>query len=166
MKQQRYKAKSPGRVAAMIKLNQAGLGGMGGRRPTHGRNALAELLKRGMDPDSEIAVVERDLTGAYLSDLGGEATASAMDKGLVKRLVALDLDFYLLKTMRERGAKFSRVQLFALLQAQSRNAVCYGQTVKALGGPGRRPAQINGEIIIKRYADAPGEKIDPPAKAF
>ena len=32
--------KSSGRVAAMTRLNEEGLGGMGGRRPTHGRKAL------------------------------------------------------------------------------------------------------------------------------
>jgi hypothetical protein len=174
----RYKAKSPGRIAAMTKLNQAGLGGMGGRRPTHGRKALEELLRKGAEEGSPIAVMEREIMAGYMADLGGEAQASAMDTGLVKRLVGLDLDWMLLRSWCDGAVKLSRQKLLQLSQARARNSLTFAQLVKALGGPGRRPAQLNGDIVIRRFAEggpvsanggattAPIDRNDPPGGAF
>ena len=85
--------KSPGRVEAMRRVNERGLGGMGGRRPKHGRTALAELIKRGLEAGGDaLSSLHGDLVAGYLTDLGGAENVSAMDRGLVKRLVAVDLD--------------------------------------------------------------------------
>src|SRR5262245_49227006 len=54
--------KSPGRVRAGKLLHERGLASMGGRRPTHGRAALVELLKRGLEGGGdEIAALHRSL---------------------------------------------------------------------------------------------------------
>ncbi len=72
----RYRFKSAGRVAAGKRLHERGIAGMGGRRPTHGRRALVELLKRGLEEGTPIAAFQRELTDCYISDLGGEANVS------------------------------------------------------------------------------------------
>lgn len=152
----RYSFVSPGRQAAAKALHARGLAGMGGRRPKHGRRALVELLRRGMEEGTEIATLQRELTDAYLADLGGEQNVSNMDKGLVKRMVVADLDLALLLAQRDGATKLSREQLIGLSQALSRNTANYTQLVKTLGGPGRRQVETDREVIVRRYQADPG----------
>ncbi len=151
----RYSVVSPGRVAAGKRLHELGLAGIGGRRPTHGRRALVELLKRGLEEGSPIAVLQREAEDAYLSDLGGLEQASAMDRGLVRRLAVLDLDLALLLAQRDGAARLTREQSSRLSQDLSRNSAAYTALVKTLGGPGRRQKPADREIVIKRFADPP-----------
>ena len=159
---------SPGRQAAGKRLHELNLAGLGGHRPKHGRRALAELLKRGLEEGTPIHAIERELSGQYLADLGGEANISAMDRGLVKRLVASDLDLALLAAHRDRAAKFTREQTIHLSSAMARNSAAYAQLVKTLGGPARRAAERDGEILVRRYAADSSERspnTEQPASA-
>lgn len=150
------KTKNPVFVENMRKLNAAGKRGIGGRRPTHGRHALAELLKRGLENEhggDPLAQLHKEMVQEYVGDLGGPDNVSAMDLGIVKRLVACDLDMGLLLAMRDAAKKISRLKMFALSAAVNKNAATYCQLVKTLGGPGRRAADTPGEIIVRRFAE-------------
>lgn len=149
----RYSSVSPGRVAAGKRLHELGLAGLGGRRPTHGRRALAELLKRGLEEGSPIAALQREAEGAYLGDLGGAEQASSMDKGLVRRLAVLDLDLALLLAQRDGAARLSKEQASRLSQDLARNSSSYAGLVKVLGGPSRRPRPTDGQIVVRRWSE-------------
>src|ERR1700674_316897 len=100
-----------------------GWGPWGGRGPKHGRTALAELIKRGLEAGGDaLSGLHGELVAGYLADLGGAENVSAMDRGLVKRLVAADLDLALLLAMRDGAAKLSRDKLLALSGAIGRNS--------------------------------------------
>ena len=148
------KPKDPKRVEAMRKLNREGRAGPGGRRPVHGRHALAELVRRGLEdgPDA-LSVLHREMVNDYLADLGGPEKVSAMDLGLVKRLVAADLDMALLLAMRDGVKKMSREKLLTLSVAINKNSMTYSQLVKTLGGPHRRPSETKGEIVVRRFSE-------------
>ncbi len=152
--ERRYSVKSPGRVAFMQRLNQEGRGGIGGRRPTHGRRALAELLRRGLEEGSPIAILQREAEDAYLSDLGGAGQASAMDRGLVRRLAVLDLDLALLLAQRDGALRLTREQSSRLSQDLSRNSAAYTALVKTLGGPGRRTKPTDGKIYVRSSTES------------
>ncbi len=154
----RYSVVSPGRVAAGKRLHELGLAGIGGRRPTHGRRALVELLKRGLEEGSPVATLQREAEDAYLSDLGGPEQASNMDKGLVRRLAVLDLDLALLLAQRDGAARLTREQSSRLSQDLSRNSAAYTALVKTLGGPGRRAKPADTQIVIRRYAEPEPQK--------
>lgn len=147
------KGKSPGRVAAMERINASGLRGPGGRRPIHGRHALLELLRRGIGTDDGLGQMYRDFEGGYTADLGGPDNLSGMDRGLVKRMAGLDMDWLLLQAMRDTVAKRSLEKRLALTQAMNRNAQTYSALVKAVGGPGRRAAEVAGTITVRRFAE-------------
>ena len=148
----RYSFKSPGRVAAGKRVQALGLA-MGGRRPTHGRRALAELLKRGLEEGSPIAALQREAEDAYLVDLGGAEQASSMDKGLVRRLAILDLDLALLLAQRDGAARLSKEQASRLSQDLARNSSAYTALVKTLGGPGRRARDMDKTVVVRRWTD-------------
>ena len=147
--------KSPGRVAACKRLHTLGLASMGGRRPTTGRKALAELVKRGEQVgfDDAIAQMHREHTEAYIADCGGPGNVSNMDLGLIRRQVVLDIDLSLLLSMRDKAGTMSREKLLALSNALKGNMAAYAQLVKTLGGPGRRPVQTSGEIVVRRFQE-------------
>jgi len=151
----RYSVKSPGRVAFMKRLNEEGLGGMGGRRPTHGIRALTERLKRGLDPDTPLAAFHAELREKYLADLGGEGNLSNMEAGICDRLADLDLMRGLLNAQRETAKRMTAANLLNHVQGVTRNVLAYVQAVKAIG-PGRRPKDSDKTIIVKRYAADPG----------
>lgn len=147
----RYSVKSPGRVAFMKRLNEEGLGGMGGRRPTHGRRALAELIRRGEQLDGPIGELTRQLETAYAVDYGGDL--STAEKALVKRLVVLDVDLALSIAERDKAKRFTKQDAIAHTQAVSRNCAAYAALVKVLGGPGRREKPTGNTLVVRRYAD-------------
>ncbi len=151
----RYSYKSPGRVEFMRRLNAEGRGGVGGRRPTHGRRALVELLKRGLDDGSPVVAMQREAEAAYLQDLGGRENATSMDQGLVRRMAILDLDLALLLAQRDGSARLSRNDASQLRQDIARNTAAYSACVKTLGGPGRRTKPADREVIIRRAWDPP-----------
>jgi|OpeIllAssembly_1097287.scaffolds.fasta_scaffold1420275_1 hypothetical protein len=145
----RYSFKSAGRVAAGKRLHELGLAGMGGRRPTHGRRMLAELVKRGEELDGPIGDLTRNLEAAYSVDYGGDL--STAEKALVKRLTVLDVDLALLIAERDKAARFTRADAVNHAQAVSRNCAAFSQLVKVMGGPGRRPREADKQIIVRRW---------------
>jgi hypothetical protein len=154
-KSARYKnqvGKSPWRVAAGRRLHAEGLAGMGGRKPTHGRRALAELVRRGEELDGPIGELTRTLEAAYTVDYGGDL--STAEKALVKRLVMLDVDLALLIAERDKAARFTRADAVNHAQAVTRNCSAFSALVKVMGGPGRRAKETDREFVIKRW-DAP-----------
>ena len=146
----RYSFKSAGRVAAGKRLHELGLAGIGGRRPTHGRRALAELVRRGEELDGPIGELTRNLEAAYAADYGGDL--STAEKALVKRLVMLDVDLALLIAERDKAARFTRADAMNHAQAVSRNCAAFSALVKVMGGPGRRARETDKQIVIKRWA--------------
>jgi hypothetical protein len=155
-KSRRYKnqvGKSPGRVAAGKRLHELGVAGMGGRRPTHGRRMLAELVKRGEELDGPIGELTRTLETAYATDYGGDL--STAERALVKRLVMLDVDLALLIAERDKAVRFTKADALNHAQAVSRNCTAFSQLVKVLGGPARRAREADREIIVRRYQEAP-----------
>ncbi len=154
----RYSTVGPGRVAAGKRLHELGLAGMGGRKPTHGRRALAELVRRGEQLDGPIGELTRELETAYSVDYGGREDLSTAEKALIKRLVVLDVDLYLAIAERDRAVRFSKAQAIAHAQAISRNCAAFSQLVKVLGGPGRRQKPADRTIILRdprKVAEAP-----------
>ncbi len=145
--------KSPGRVAWGKQLQALGMGAMGGRLPKHGRRMLAELLRRGLDDGSPVAVLRREASDAYLGDLGGESNATTMDKGVVRRLVGLDLDWALLDAQLDGAVRLSQAQATKLRDERARNAAAYASLVKVLGGPGRRAKLTDNTYVVHRYAN-------------
>jgi hypothetical protein len=141
----------------MRRLNAEGRGGIGGRRPTHGRRALAELVRRGEDLDGPIGELTRNLEAAYAVDYGGDL--STAEKALVKRLTVLDVDLALSIAERDKAARFTKKDAIEHTQAVSRNCAAYAALVKVLGGPGRRAKPADREIVIKRWSAA-----EPDAK--
>ncbi len=155
-KSRRYKnqvGKSPGRVAAGKRLHDLGLAGLGGRKPTHGRRALAELVRRGEELDGPIGDLTRTLESAYATDYGGDL--STAEKALVKRLVVLDVDLALLIAERDKAARFTKADAMNHAQAVSRNCAAFSALVKVMGGPGRRQKAADREIIVRRWDDRP-----------
>ncbi len=114
-----------------------------------------ELLRRGLEEGSPIATLQREAEDGYLSDLGGAERASAMDKGLVRRLAVLDLDLALLLAQRDGAVRLTREQASRLSQDLSRNSAAYTTLVKTLGGPARRAKPADQTIFVKKFADAP-----------
>jgi hypothetical protein len=157
VKSGRYKnqvGKSPGRVAAGKRLHAEGLAGMGGRKPTHGRRMLAELVKRGEQLDGPIGDLTRSLEAAHTADYGGDLATA--EKGIVKRLTVLDVDLALLIAERDKALRFTRADAVNHSQAVSRNCAAYTALVKAMGGPGRRAKDANEPLTIRReYGPAP-----------
>jgi hypothetical protein len=147
--------KSPGRVAAGKRLHELGIAGMGGRRPTHGVRALAERLKRGLDPNTPLAALHAELRGKYLTDLGGEENISNMEAGICTRLADLDLVRGLLNAQRETAKRMTAANLMNHVQGVTRNCLAYVQAVKAIG-PGRRQVDADKTIIVRRFAADPG----------
>jgi hypothetical protein len=156
----RYSVKSPGRVAFMKRLNEEGLGGMGGRRPTHGVRALAERLKRGLNPDTPLAAFHAELRGKYLADLGGEGNLSNMEAGICDRLADLDLMRGLLNAQRETAKRMTAAALLNHVQGVTRNVLAYVQAVKAIG-PGRRQVEADRTVVVRRYAADPAASAPP-----
>lgn len=144
--------KSPGRVAAGKRLHETGLAGMGGRKPTHGRRMLAELVRRGEELDGPIGELTRNLEAAYTVDYGGDL--STAEAALVKRLVVLDVDLALLIAERDKAARFTKADAMNHAQAVTRNCGAFSQLVKVLGGPGRRAKEVDRQIIVRRYTSA------------
>ncbi len=136
----------------MKRLQEEGKAGMGGRRPTHGIKALAERLKRGLDPDTPLAVLHNEIKGAYVADLGGDENISAMEAGICDRLADLDLMRGLLNAQRETTRRMTAKKLLDHIQAVTRNALGYVQLAKAVG-PGRREKPTDNTVLVKRYAD-------------
>ncbi len=158
----RYSHKSPGRVAYMTRLNQEGKGGMGGRRPTHGRRMLAELVKRGEQLDGPIGELTQRLESAYAADYGDDL--STAEKSLVKRLVMLDVDLALLIAARDKAARFTKADAVNHAQAVSRNCAAFSALVKVMGGPGRRQKPADREIVVRRWSEpAPPSKRESKA---
>jgi len=153
-KSQRYHnqvGKSPGRVAAGKRLHELGIAGMGGRKPTHGRRALAELVRRGESLDGPIGELSRSLEGAYAVDYGGDL--STAEKAIVKRLVVLDVDLALSIAERDKARRFTRQDAIAHTQAISRNCAAFAALVKVIGGPGRRQKSTDKTVVVRRYVD-------------
>jgi hypothetical protein len=154
VKSERYKnqvGKSPGRVAAGKRLHEAGLAGMGGRKPTHGRRALAELVRRGVELDGPIGELTRHLEEAHTADYGGDLATA--EKGIVKRLTVLDVDLALLIAERDKALRFTRADAVNHSQAVSRNCAAYTALVKAMGGPGRRQKDAGpAQVILKDFS--------------
>ncbi len=150
--------KSPGRVASGKRLHELNQAGMGGRKPTHGRRMLAELVKRGEELDGPIGELTRRLEAAYSVDYGGDL--STAEAALVKRLVVLDVDLALLIAERDKAVRFTKAQAMNHAQAVSRNCAAFSQLVKVLGGPGRRTKEAEREIIVRRYATEPSAEPD------
>lgn len=139
----RYRVKSPGRVAAARRLNELGLRGIGGRRPSHGLIALEQRLKRGLDPTTHLGRLHAARRAGYVADLGGEEACSEMEKGIADRLADLDLVRGLLNAQREGTRRIASAKaLHAHALAVTRNALAYVQAVR-LVGPGRRPRELN-----------------------
>lgn len=150
----RYSHKSAGRAAFMTKLNQEGRAGMGGRKVTHGVRALAERLKRGLDPETPLAVLHAEIRGRYVADIGGEEQCSAMELGVCDRLADLDLLRGLLNCQRDASKRMSLAQLEAFAAAVSKNAGAYLQAVKTIG-PGRRSKDTGPEQIVLKDFSVP-----------
>ncbi len=149
----RYSFKSAGRVAAGKRLHELGLAGMGGRKPTHGRRALAELVRRGETLDGPIGELTQSLEAAYSADYGGDLTTA--EKALVKRLVVLDVDLALLIAERDKAARFTKADAVNHAQAVSRNCAAFSALVKVMGGPGRRAREADKQIIVRRWTQEP-----------
>ncbi len=152
----RYSFKSEGRAAFMRKLHEEGRAGMGGRRPTHGVRALAERLKRGLDPETPLAVLHAEIKARYVADLAGEENCSAMELGVADRLADLDLIRGLLNAQRDAGKRMSLTQLEAFAAAVSRNAAAYLQAVKTVG-PARREKPTDRAVVVRRWAPEPSQ---------
>ncbi len=162
-KSTRYKnqvGKSPGRVAAGKRLHELGIAGMGGRRPTHGRRALVELLKRGLEEGSPIAMLRREQTDAYVADEGGPENVSTKHKGIIRRMVGLDLEYALLDAQLDKADTLSRKVLLELFAARDRNTAAYNGCVKTIGGPDRRQKDAAEPLVIKRYMEVEGQPPD------
>jgi hypothetical protein len=137
----------------MRRLNAEGRGGIGGRRPTHGRRALAELVRRGEELDGPIGELTRNLEAAYAADYGGDL--STAEKAIVKRLVVLDVDLALSIAERDKAARFTKKDAIEHTQAVGRNCAAYAALIKVLGGPGRRAKDAGPERIIHKDFSAP-----------
>jgi hypothetical protein len=157
--ERRYSFKSAGRAAFMKRLNEEGRGGTGGRRPTHGRRALAELVRRGEELDGPIGELTRDLETAYAADYGGDL--STAEKGLVRRLVMLDVDLALLIAERDKAARFSKADAMNHAAAVSRNCAAFSGLLKVMGGPGRRQREADRAIVIRRAYEPTPTPADP-----
>ena len=154
-KSTRYKnqvGKSPGRVAAGKRLHELNLAGIGGRRPTHGRRMLVELLKRGLDEGSPVAALRREATDAYIADEGGPENVSTKAKGVIRRMVGLDLDLALLDAQLDKAGTLPRKTLLELFAAKDRNTAAYNGCVKAMGGIGRGAKDADKQIIVRRWS--------------
>jgi hypothetical protein len=136
----------------MKRLNQEGRAGMGGRKPTHGRRALAELVRRGEELDGPIGELTRQLEAPYSVDYGGDL--STAEKALVRRLVMLDVDLALLIAERDKAARFTRADAVNHAQAVSRNCAAFSALVKVMGGPGRRAREADRQFIVRRYQES------------
>ncbi len=138
----------------MRRLHAEGRTGPGGRKLGHGEYALAERLKRGLDPDTPLAVLHGEQRAKYIADLGGEEHLSNMEAGICDRLADLDLVRGLLTAQRQTGKRMTAVQLVNHVQAVTRHVLAYVTAVKAVG-PGRRQKDTDREIIIRRFASEP-----------
>ncbi len=157
----RYSFKSEGRREHMLRLHAAGIAF--GPRPKHGIRALEDRLKRGLDPESPLAVLHAEQRAKYIADLGGEANLSNMEAGICDRLADLDLVRGLLTAQRQTGKRMTAVQLVNHVQAVTRHVLAYVTAVKAVG-PGRRVKDTDREIIIRRYASEPSPQPEGEAQ--
>jgi hypothetical protein len=115
---------------------------------------LLEWPRRGWDSGGEeLGAFIRERESAFLADLGGEANVSAMDRALVRRLCGIEMDWLLLTAKFDRAAKLPLDRLVTLTKARSQNATVLSQLVKTLGGPGRRPSETKGEIVVRRFQE-------------
>jgi hypothetical protein len=149
----RYSFVSPGRQAAGRRLQEQGLAGIGGRRPTHGQRALAELFRRGLDEGSPIAQLRREATDAYVTDEGGEESVATKKKNIIRRMVRLDLNLALLDAQLDKASSLPWKKQLELFAAIDRNAATYNACVKTLGGPEKRQKDVDNQIVVRRWAD-------------
>jgi hypothetical protein len=99
----RKRKKSPGRVLAMQRLNEAGLRGNGGRRPVHGIRALEALLARGERPEGMIG----HLLAAHEQEaLEDRENPTSRARGVARRSAEYELYIGLVKArlITESGA--------------------------------------------------------------
>ncbi len=151
----RYSHKSEGRAEFMRRLNAEGRGGIGGRRPTHGQRALAELFRRGMDEGSPTAQLRREATDAYITDEGGADNVGAKKKNIIRRMVRLDLNLALLDAQLDKATSLPWKKQLELYAAIDRNAATYKACVKTLGGPEKRQKDTDRTVIIRRWSAEP-----------
>ena len=145
--------KSPGRSEHMRKVNAAGLRGPGGAKPRHGLRALEELLKQGLQEDTEaggITAFHDDRRLGYLKAFGDESTHTEIEQGVANRLADLDLARLLL--VNQRGTRMSGLALVNHIIALHRNATAYIMTVRALRGSPVQgeatPSPASGRIVV------------------
>ncbi len=148
----RYSFKSEGRRQHMLRLLAERK--VTGQTLKHGIRGLEDRIRRGLDPDTPLAVLHAERRAAYIQDLGGEATVSAMEAGIADRLADLDLVRGLLNTQRAGAKKMSLKALHDHVQAVTRNVVAYVQAAKAIG-PGRREKPTDKTVLVRRYAVEP-----------
>ncbi len=148
----RYSFKSEGRREHMLRLHTAGIAF--GPRPKHGVRALADRLRRGLDPETPLALLHSEFRDQYVADLGGKEACSAMELGVCERLADLDLIRGMLNAQRDASRRLSLKRLEVFAATVSRNAAAYIQAVKTIG-PGRRQRPADQTIIVKKFAEAP-----------
>jgi len=148
------KQKAAGRVANMKRINMEGLAGSGGRPVEHGEYALAARYKAGLSPEGPLYPILRQHRDNFLSDLGGEANASAKEIQACEWLGFLTVLYGLQVAQLSQAKRLSRRELADLTQAVTRTAGTFGQIAKQLGFQ-RRQVEAGGPIIIRRSVSNP-----------
>ncbi len=158
------KAKAPRRVENMRRINREGLAGPGGRRVTTGDYALAARWKAGVSPESPLYPIIRGNRDKFLADLGGEGNASAKEAQLCEFLGFQQLRYGDLLAKYTMAKGMSRRELLEFNQAATRLELAFTQIADKLGLP-RRLKDVDREIVIKKFAEAPPpERQEPPGE--
>ncbi len=152
----RYRQKSPGRVAAAVRLNRLGLRGVGGRKPSHGLKMLAGLLKRGVDHETFVGRLLAERLACYVEDLGGRESLSEMEHGLCERLSEGDLFLALIRARLinaqggPRRLAWSATKDVAVTHARLSDS--YTRIAQALGLKRRAKVVDPGDAIAAKIA--------------
>ncbi len=152
------RAKSPGRVAAMRRVNELGLRGTGGHPVEHGLRSLEERLRRGHELPGGVGVLLREEEAGVLADLGGAEQVSNMERGLARRIGEARIKLALIAarfcTPNGGPRRMTRREQQEWTQLWCRVAETELRLCQALGLR-RRELDAGREIIIQRYAESP-----------
>lgn len=152
--QGRYRVKSEGRARSMRELNARGLRGPGGAPVKKGDYALADRYKAGVNPQSPLYPILRQHRDDFLSDLGGEASASSKEVQDCEFLGFLKILFGLQVAQLSQAKRMSRRELAELTQAVTRTASTFSQIAKTLGLK-RRQVEADRTVVVRRYGSDP-----------
>jgi hypothetical protein len=155
---------APGRVAHIQRVNaerkrRRELGELrpgedGGRPMEHGEYALAERIRRGLDPSGPLFPLLAERREAYLADLGGPGNASEKEADMCGDLASLRLTIRRIDGELHSARRLPWKRRVHLYDLRVRYALAFKDIAIRLGLQ-RRAAEVDRTVIIKRWTAEP-----------